>query len=94
VELVGDRDHDRLDVRVRQHGGKVVVNRLGLVDGGQAVGQVLCDVADRVQVRVPRLADGVQVGRLGDRPAAEQADPQTPVVFLHDSTPLEGVRSK
>jgi hypothetical protein len=42
------------------------------------------DVADGGQVGVPRLADGIRVSGLGDRPTPEQPDAQTPVVFLHD----------
>ena len=77
VELVGDRDDHRLDVGIGQHGVIVAIRDARPVDGRHPLSEVVGDVADRVQLGVACLADGVEMGRLRDRAAAQHADPQT-----------------
>ena len=74
MELVGDGDDHRVDVLVGEHG--VVVGEGGgrLVHGGHPLAKVVGGVADRVQVSCLGLADGGEVGGLGDLAGPEDAD--------------------
>ena len=81
VELVGDGDDDRLDLGVGQHRVVVGVGDLGLVHRLHSPPQVVGQVADRVELGVSGLAAGVEVRELGDRPAAQHADPQAALVL-------------
>ncbi len=76
VELVGDGDDHRLDLRVGQHGVVIAIGHLRLMDGGHPLAQVVGEVADRVELGIPGLAAGVEVGKLRDRAAAQHADAQ------------------
>ena len=88
VELVGDRDDDRLDLGIGQHRVVVAIGDLRLVDRGHALAQVVGQVADGVQLGVARLAAGVEVSELGDRAAAQNADPQAAIILGdHDDLP-------
>ncbi|CAA9556857.1 MAG: hypothetical protein AVDCRST_MAG49-2139 [uncultured Thermomicrobiales bacterium] len=83
VELVGDGDDDRVDLGVGEHRGVVAVGAAGLVGGRHPRQEVLGQVADRPELGVARLAAGVEVGGLGDLPAAEDAHPQVPPLRSH-----------
>ena len=86
MKLVGDGDDDRLDLRVGQHRVVVGVGDLGLMDRRHPLAQVVGQVADGVELGIPGLAAGVEVRELGDRPAAEHADPQAALVLGDHAT--------
>ena len=56
------------------------------MDRGHSLAQVVGQVADGVKLGVPGLAAGVEVGELGDRPAAQHADPQAALVLGDHAT--------
>ena len=80
VERVAGGDDDGLHPGVGEHAGVVAVGHGGLVHRGHFFYQVLRGVADGVELGVARLAAGLEVGHLGDRAAAENADAQEPVL--------------
>ena len=80
VERVAGGDDDRLHPGVGQHGGVVAVGNCRFVHGSHLLDQVPGGVADGVELGVAPLAAGVEVGHLGDRPAAENAYPEEAVL--------------
>ena len=82
VELVGDRDHHGVEARIGEHRVVVGERPRRAVGDGHRLEQVAGAVADRVQLAVGGLVDGLEVRRLRDRPRAEHADPQG-VTRLH-----------
>ena len=89
VKLVGDRNDDRLEIRVCQHLLIVRVDDGGLVHSPHPPPQVVRQVADGKKLDVPRLAAGVEMRELRDRTAAQHTNPQPPLV-LGDHSPRPG----
>ena len=80
--LVGDADDHRLDLGVGEHLVVIGIRDPRLVHRGHPLAQVGGQVADGVELGVPRLAAGIEVRDLGDRPAAEHADLETALVLV------------
>ena len=76
VVLVGRRDQDGVESGIREHRRVVGEGPRGPVDRAHLGEQVLGEVADRVQLGVSRLGERLEVGELGDRAGAEDADAQ------------------
>ena len=90
MKAVGGGDDHRLEVGSGQH--RVIVGKrlLRRVGRRHALAQVVGHVTDGIEVGIRRLAAAFEMRRLGNRPAAEHADPQTPVQFLeHLATPSQ-----
>ena len=85
VELVGDSDDDGIDAAVRQHLVIVGVGDLRLVDRRHPAEQVLCRVADGVELGGPGFTAGHEVRGLGDLAAAEHADVEGRIFRSHGS---------
>ena len=84
--LVRHPDQHGFDLRVGQHLVIAVVGRARLVKHGHLLAQIIGQIADGIQLGVARLAAGVEVRDLRNRPAAENADAQEAGVFFHRST--------
>ena len=81
VVLIGGRDQHRVEVGIGEHRRIVGEGAPGPVDGVHLGEQVLGDVADRVELRVARLVERLEMGELGDRSGAEDADVQLPLLL-------------
>src|SRR5204862_1154072 len=83
VEGVRRCDDHRLQLGIGEH---LVIVEPGLcrtVETGHALDEVLGHIADRMEVDIARLLGGLEMRELGDRPAAEDADLQPPLLLLY-----------
>ena len=81
MEGVGRRDDDRVKAWIGQHGVVVAERLLWRIGGGHPVEQIGSDVANRVELRVLRLDGALEMRRLSDRAATQDADPK-PIFVL------------
>ena len=79
MELIGDRDDDRVDVGIVEHRLVAGVGLARRAGRGHALKQILGRVADGVELGVAGLAAAFEVPELRDRPRAEHADAQAPI---------------
>ena len=74
MELVRDRDDDRVDRRVREHFIVVTKGDIRTMDHRHPRQQVFGDIADRIKPSVASAPTRFKMRCLRDRPAAEYAD--------------------
>jgi hypothetical protein len=76
MKLICDRDDDRLNRFVGQHGIVVAKDFFRLVDGCDFADQVFGGIAEGVQLNVARLLAGLQMSGLSDQAGAQYANSQ------------------
>src|SRR5207237_896010 len=92
VELVGDGHDDRLDLWIVQHVLVLSIGDARTMNDGHLRDQILGDIANGVEFGVARLAAGVEMGDLRNRPAAGHADAEEARFLFHDA--ISGYRCR